>query len=127
MIDLERLVYTSKPAGAMGTLALFNLLTLARKKNSLLKITGHLLFSDGMFTQCIEGPTQSIELLWESLRKDSRHTEIELLMRIPIQERKCPEWDMAFSTYRFLDSADMPGFSPIDADGKSEKLKHCID
>ena len=59
MKKLERLLYTSKSTQPMGTLALFNLLSEARKRNAELGITGHLLYVDGTFAQCIEGPANS--------------------------------------------------------------------
>jgi len=122
---LERLVYTSRATDPMGTLELFNLLNRSRQKNARLGITGHLLYADGMFTQCLEGPTASIDILWESLTKDSRHDAITVIDRISVFERRFEEWSMAFSSYRYLNALNMPGFFPLDVHGVSEKSRIC--
>lgn len=125
--DLERLVYTSIACESMGTLMLFNLLNQARSKNARLQITGHLLYADGLFTQCLEGPTQSIDSLWQSIQTDPRHRTISLLMRVPIETRRFKEWTMAFSSYRYLNEFNMPGFFPINVHGESDMTKLCSD
>lgn len=122
---LERLVYTSRSTEPVGSLGLFNLLNNAREKNARLNITGHLLYADGVFTQCFEGPTESIESLWNSLLKDPRHFDIEVLIREPIEQRRFPDWSMAFSSYKYLNSLNMPGFFPVDAHGVSAKSVMC--
>ncbi len=122
---LERLVYTSRATEVMGTLALFDLLNQARDKNARLSVTGHLLYADGVFTQCIEGPASSIEILWQSLQQDPRHTQISVIERCTVNARRFSEWAMAFSSYRYLNSFNMPGFFPLDDAGVSEKSALC--
>ena len=123
MSKLERLLYTSKATEPMGTLALFNLLNSARKRNSEVGITGHLLYVDGTFAQCIEGPPDSIEKLWQSIQHDNRHIDVELVRRTPIDKRRYPEWKMAFSSYRYLNTLSMPGFFPIDQPGADDLMQ----
>lgn len=125
MGTLERLVYRSRETEPLGTLSLFNLLNLARQNNERLGITGHLLYADGMFTQCIEGPTQAIEQLWQTLQRDARHQDIELISRGPVAERRFVDWSMAFSSYRYLNSFNMSGFFPIDESGSTEQAELC--
>jgi hypothetical protein len=122
---LERLVYTSRAAEPPGTRDLFNLLNHARQKNARLGITGHLLYADGLYTQCIEGPPEAIEVLWQDLLKDPRHEAISVLSRQPVTARRFEEWAMAFSSYRYLNDLNMPGFFPLDANGQSEKSLLC--
>ena len=118
---LERLVYTSRATQPLGTVDLFNILNHARHNNARRGITGHLLYADGVFTQCIEGAPQAIEQLWQSLMKDPRHEVIQVQERSPITQRRFAEWSMAFSSYRYLNAFNMPGFFPLDANGQSEK------
>lgn len=124
---IERLVYTSKATQEMGTLALFHLLSESRQKNAQQGITGHLLYADGAFTQCIEGHPDSIERLWQSLQKDPRHHSVELLNRGFVEARRFDQWSMAFSSYRHFNQFNMPGFFPLDANGVSEISALCID
>lgn len=118
---LERLVYTSTAPEPLGTVDLFNILNHARQNNARRCITGHLLYADGKFTQCIEGPPAAVETLWQSLIKDPRHNTLEVIERGPTDARRFAEWSMAFSSYRYLNAFNMPGFFPLDANGQSEK------
>jgi hypothetical protein len=122
---LERLLYRSKATSTLGSLHLFNMLTEARAKNAAMHITGHLLYTKEVFVQCIEGPPESIESLWQSLLKDIRHHDIELLARGPIDARKFNDWSMAFSSYPSLNRYNMPGFFPVDESGMTQAAAQC--
>lgn len=117
-----RLVYRSRARGEIGSLALFSLLTEARKRNAKLDITGHLIFDGEFFTQWIEGPSTSLDSLWQSLLKDDRHDQIMLISRGPIEKRRFSEWSMAFSSYSSFNSQNMPGFFPVDESNVSERV-----
>ena len=91
---LERLSYTSKETEPFGTRDLFDLLNHAREKNARLRLTGHLLYAHGVFTQCIEGPTEALNSLWAALLKDPRHHDVQLLDRSPIDHRSFADWSM---------------------------------
>ncbi len=122
---LERLVYRSKATHKLGSLHLFNLLVQCRKRNLSLGITGHLLYTEEVFVQCIEGPPESIEALWRSLKRDDRHYGLELLSRGPESTRRFGEWSMAFSTYGHFNKYDIPGVFPVDEAGMSEAAQRC--
>lgn len=122
---LERLIYQSKACHQFGTLHLFNLLTEARLRNKRMGITGHLLYLDGQFTQCIEGSSASIDALWESLQRDVRHHQIELMARYAITERRFPEWTMAFSSYQSFYVHGMTGFFPVSQEAPSPLAAAC--
>ena len=122
---IARILYQSTATQDFGSLALFKLLTEAQIRNAHLEITGHLLFQDGQFTQCIEGPAANVELLWQSVLRDKRHHNIELLVRHECTTRRFPEWSMAFSTYQTLYVHGMQGFFPLDGDGSSPLITHC--
>jgi Sensors of blue-light using FAD len=121
----ERLLYQSVASQDFGSLALFKLLTEAQLRNSSLQITGHLLFVNGRFTQCVEGPPESIEQLWQSLQRDKRHKDLELLARYATESRRFPEWSMAFSTYSSLYVHGMRGFFPLDNGEQSPMVTLC--
>lgn len=122
---LERIVYQSTAMQDFGSLALFRLLTEAQIRNTQLRITGHLLFLDGQFTQCFEGPASNVELLWQSLLRDKRHHNLELLLRESIVDRRFPQWSMAFSTYNTLYVHGMKGFFPVDGSEISPLIALC--
>ncbi|WP_310646876.1 BLUF domain-containing protein [Limnohabitans sp.] len=122
---LERLLYRSKATNTLGSLHLFNMLSEARAKNAHLGITGHLLYTEEVFVQCIEGTPAAIASLWDSLQRDSRHYDIELLARGPLEQRRFSDWSMAFSSYPSLNRFNMPGFFAVDREGMSEEAQRC--
>jgi hypothetical protein len=122
---LERLVYRSKATHKLGSLHLFNLLLQCRKRNRELGITGHLLYTEEVFVQCVEGPPESIEALWQSLQRDERHHDLELLSRHPETTRRFPDWSMAFSSYAHFNKYDIPGFFPVDHEGMTQAAESC--
>lgn len=122
---LERIVYQSTAAQEFGSLALFRLLTDAQLRNARLQITGHLLFRNGQFTQCIEGPPENIELLWRSLLRDTRHHNVELLVRHTTQARRFAAWSMAFSNYSAYHLQGMQGFFPVTEDEAAPHVPPC--
>lgn len=122
---LERLVYRSKATHKLGSLHLFNLLLRSRQRNRELGITGRLLYTEEVFVQCIEGPPASIEALWQSLQRDDRHNDLELLSRQPETTRRFPDWSMAFSSYAHFNKYDIPGFFPVNQEGMTLAAKRC--
>lgn len=122
---LERLLYRSKATNTLGSLHLFNMLNEARIKNAAMGITGHLLYTEEVFVQCIEGTPEAIASLWESLQRDKRHHDLEILARGPLQTRNFSDWSMAFSSYPNLNRFNMPGFFPVDREGMSAEAERC--
>jgi hypothetical protein len=122
---LERLLYRSKATNTLGSLHLFNMLSEARTKNARLGITGHLLYTEEVFVQCIEGTPEAIDAMWNSLQRDNRHHDIELLARGPLEQRRFNDWSMAFSSYPSLNRFNMPGFFAVDKEGMSAEAERC--
>ncbi len=125
MAMLDRLIYRSRATQEFGSLALFHLLTQAQLRNEKLKVTGHLLYFKDHFTQCIEGPASSIELLWQELMRDTRHQDLELIARHTASERRFAQWSMAFSTYSAFYVHGMRGFFPMNELGQSPLVNLC--
>ncbi len=122
---LERLLYRSKATNTLGSLHLFNMLSEARSKNASMGITGHLLYTEEVFVQCIEGPAKSVADLWASIQRDERHYDLEILARGPIQTRRYADWSMAFSSYPSLNRFNMPGFFAVNKEGMNAEAERC--
>ena len=122
---LERLLYRSKATNTLGSLHLFNMLSEARAKNAAMGITGHLLYTEEVFVQCIEGTPEKVEALWKSLQRDARHHNLELLARGPIQDRRYADWSMEFSSYPSLNRFNMPGFFAVNKEGMNAEAERC--
>ena len=82
MMNLIQMIYitrstfmTTKLAnGIEPNVARILLKSRANKKNGLV---GALYFGDGSFFQCLEGATESVDRLFETLLKDSHHKDIK--------------------------------------------------
>lgn len=92
---LVQLVYISRSLiPATSVLALSDILAEARAGNARDGITGVLTALNGGFVQVIEGPAARIEALMKRLRRDRRHTDIEVRERRAAADRAFGDWDM---------------------------------
>jgi hypothetical protein len=57
-------------------------------------ITGLLVYDRGLFYQWIEGPDPSMGKLWQAIREDPRHRDIEILSEQQIPIRLFRDWHM---------------------------------
>ena len=75
----------------------------ARVRNHSVGVTGMLLYEDGRFLQTLEGPPESLAMIWASIRRDERHEEIEVLTEHLVASRLFSDWDLLL--YRKRDQA----------------------
>ena len=94
--SLLELSYVSRATQDMGLLSLMNLLEEAVNRNRELGISGVLYFDSGVFGQILEGYPEKVATVWNFIRKDRRHGEIQVLSKETIQERKFSNWSMKF-------------------------------
>lgn len=66
----------------------------ARDENALEGITGVLIFNGTHFLQILEGSPDAIDDLVERLRRDPRHSGVEVRDERPIGSRSFPDWSM---------------------------------
>ena len=106
------LIYGSTAAHSLTDTELMGILRKAREKNHRLGITGMLLYRGGNFLQVLEGEEQAVTELYTVIRQDSRHRNIELIGKRPIQKRAFDEWEMGFVNIDTLNKpVTVPGFS----------------
>lgn len=94
--DLVEISYVSEATQQMGVLALMNLLDTASNRNQDHQVTGVLFFDNGIFGQIIEGRACFLLPIWESIMRDPRHRNIQVLDTRKIAERRFGNWSMAF-------------------------------
>ena len=58
--------------------------------------TGMLVYAAGSFLQLIEGDDAGVELIWDRIRMDPRHTALRVLQDGSAQARLFGEWSMGF-------------------------------
>lgn len=66
----------------------------AREVNALEGVTGLLIFNGTHFLQIVEGAPHAVDDLVERLRRDRRHSGIEIRDQREIAERSFPDWSM---------------------------------
>ncbi len=88
--------YISSATAAMPTQDLLALLQQCRENNAGRGVTGMLLYANGTFLQVLEGPDQVVDDLVDVIKKDSRHTNIQMLYRKSIERRQYSDWSMGF-------------------------------
>lgn len=66
----------------------------AQQENPKFNTTGVLFFHEGMFLQVLEGEAQHLRQLMENIGKDTRHSEVEVLIDEPISQRSFGAWNM---------------------------------
>lgn len=68
----------------------------ARHRNSIQNITGCLIHFSGGFIQLIEGEKDDVLDLFEKIKEDPRHEEVNLFSQDVIKERSFPDWGMLY-------------------------------
>lgn len=100
-MDLYRIVYCSRnriaeeKRGVDQDAELQQILTSARKNNSVCSVTGALLFNEEYFAQVLEGPQLAVEEIFERIQRDRRHGQVTVVDNGWAQARDFPDWAMA--------------------------------
>ncbi len=91
---LKSLTYSSRAQLDLSACDLVAIHESARHLNALDGITGLLIFNGTSFLQVIEGAETAIDALLERLRRDSRHTSLEVVDERVVDQRSFPDWSM---------------------------------
>lgn len=67
------------------------------RNNGWLNLTGALIYSRTRFTQLLEGPESSVDLMLSRIQADPRHTNLRIVKRELREERRLPSWKLAYS------------------------------
>jgi len=90
---------------------LTDLLVKARQKNQSLNISGMLVHHEGSFLQILEGEEKAVDVLYDRILSDDRHTNCSLLLRSYIDRRSFGDWTMGFVDTRIDAKKSLPGFN----------------
>jgi hypothetical protein len=93
-MGLKSLTYTSFASLDLGADDLEAIHRTARDLNALDGVTGLLIFNGTHFLQIIEGAEAAIDDLLERLRRDRRHSGLEVRDKREIEHRSFPDWSM---------------------------------
>jgi len=102
------LVYCSVAIRPFGSKDIVDLLTLSRKNNEKLGITGMLLYIDETFFQVLEGDEESLHNLYKKIERDDRHTKVVKLIEEQINKRTFSRWSMGYAKATRAELATIP-------------------
>lgn len=88
---LAQLLYRSLAKVPFTNDALQGLVDQARAHNESESLTGLLVYDNGHFVQFLEGPEDSLERVWATIRRDHRHRAVERLPVAALPERLFPD------------------------------------
>lgn len=95
---VKQIIYTSKESRELNVSDLIDIMSSSVRNNSTYDITGFLIYKDGMFRQLIEGSPHVINILYDIICKDPRHTVLTKNLERYVEERTMPLWAMGFCT-----------------------------
>ena len=78
----------------------------ASRRNKSLNITGVLSFDNGRFGQILEGKPKDVELLWDAIQRDPRHSNVVSLGMKRINSRRFANWSMRLCGREEITSAN---------------------
>ena len=97
-LAIHQLVYESHPTDAFTKEQLRDILTKSQYKNIRLNLSGLLIYHAGKFLQLLEGGKKEVDELFDTIRRDPRHTDINVVLESDCQFRSMPSWVMGLST-----------------------------
>ncbi len=118
------LIYVSRAESRFQEPQLAEMLAVARKNNADKDITGILLYDgQGTFMQALEGDSEDVEPLFEKIKRDDRHSRVNVLWRNKITSRGFPDWKMAFRNIGNISASELNGYSEfLETDSKDDHL-----
>ena len=120
---LSQLVYVSAASEPMDEEELAELLAQSRERNARNDITGMLLYKDNRFIQLLEGHEEQVQKVYDSIRRDDRHHDLQLLWFRYAQFREFPDWTMGFRNIDESALESLPGYTPfLDRDFRYENF-----
>ena len=93
-MTLRSMTYTSLARLDLDASDLEAIHQTAERENAARNITGLLIFNGTHFLQILEGDESALRQLIENLRRDQRHSGLEVRHDEPIDQRSFPDWSM---------------------------------
>ena len=95
-MPLVRLIYASRKTEHWNDAELESLILEARENNHRHLVTGCLVFNRKFFMQALEGSRAQVNDIYNSICRDRRHKELELLYYDYVDQREFGDWDMYY-------------------------------
>jgi hypothetical protein len=126
---LCQLVYVSLANPELRSDELNQIVARSAIKNADRGITGVLISCGRQLMQLIEGDETAIDALFETIRKDPRHGQVELLIRKSVDRRMFSEWGMKLVDIRKGANLDRSRLSQMVDDVRSryDTARHSVE
>lgn len=122
---LIRMLYISSATSPMSDEDMLNMLEKCRVNNAARNITGMLLYCQDTFVQVLEGEDKDVDALYNCIKKDSRHSGINILERKVVDKRQFPDWSMGFKKITDADLSNVEGLNSFfEHDAGSDYFIH---
>ena len=93
-MDLFSICYISQKEDHLQREVIDQISTYSTTENETQKISGILIEYKNHFLQYLEGPTRNVYDVFERIKKDKRHKNVEIIQFKQIEERIFPGWSM---------------------------------
>ncbi len=90
------LIYASRCTNPLSSEEVELILNASRQNNDAMAITGVLFFNSTQFLQCLEGPRNTVENLYNKIIQDPRHHDVTTLTVREITTREFGGWSMGY-------------------------------
>lgn len=94
--ELFRLIYVSTAAPGLTGQEVDQILNVSQSNNEERYITGYLVHNGPSFMQLIEGPHPEVDIIFNRILVDSRHTGIVRILGERAEHRAFPRWSMNY-------------------------------
>lgn len=111
---MHSLIYISSAVEKFTKSGIEELLAVAHERNKEHGITGLLILKDYVIVQYIEGEEKEIKQLFENIKKDDRHFQVNLLKIEEIKERQFKDWSMGVKHYDHLEGEELEFIKNFD-------------
>ena len=102
---MRRIIYKSIASPDLDRAELFRLVYHARVANEAQGLSGVLLQSDRRLLQVLEGPTWKLFAVFDTIRRDIRHSHVEVIDERSITKATFPDWPMRYFDERSIGKA----------------------
>jgi hypothetical protein len=96
-----------------------------RENNARLDVSGLLLYNGAnTFIQILEGETNTVSTLYNTISADTRHSQVDCLLRSDIIDRDFADWKMGFRNLSTIALIGVEGFSEFMQSKNAEDYLH---
>ncbi len=108
---MQSLTYVSSATVRLDLPDIEDLATVSRRNNEGAGLTGMLLYAEHHFIQTLEGERAAVDAMFEVIRADSRHHQVELTLYEAVDERAFTDWSLGCAVLTREQVAADPGLN----------------